>query len=117
MRLLKKIGRNKMVAISRETLITKHCKRRASERYQLNVNRKARIELLNIIKAKKIRKSNGKITGSDSDSRRIIEIPVFLSKELCRINDNVQFGDWAKVVYDIKKDRIVTFLPINKNNN
>jgi hypothetical protein len=86
--------------------IANHIKKRALERYNYVINRKARTELLEIIKNNKC-----KIIKYDG-SAVLMDVPIFLSKEMMRLNNDIKFGDLAKVIYHQKLKRIVTFLPI-----
>jgi hypothetical protein len=94
-----------MVSLSKKESI--HFTQRMDERYGLRVNRKARSELVACIQ-------NGKaeVIKKLSHSRSIFRVPIFLSKELCRLNDNIQFGDRLVMMYDTKRGKLATVYPI-----
>jgi len=85
--------------------ITKHLNRRGRERFGYTLNRKARIELVNLIR-KNFKKYF--VEEREHNKRFLLKVPVFLSKEMVKLNDNIRFGDFIYVIYDKKVCRIIT---------
>jgi hypothetical protein len=85
-----------------------HFKNRMKERHGIYINRKARAELLNLINNNKYKYIANSV---DSMNRILISIPIFLSTTLCKINDNIKFGDRVLVIYDKKVRKIITVYP------
>lgn len=92
--------------------ITKHLKRRAKERFGYEMNRKARVELVNIIR-KNFRKY---LISKEIEGRYLLKVPVFLSEEMRKINNSIKFGDFASIIYDKKNCRIITMWRVSEEN-
>lgn len=92
--------------ITKDKAINIHFTRRMEERYGLKINRRVRAELVKWIK-------RGKAVYLEriSNNRSMLEVPIFLSGVLVKDNENVKFGDKLVMIYDKKRQRLITVLP------
>lgn len=89
------------------TSITVHLKQRMSERFNLKLNRKARLELVEWIE-RQCWSTLGAVKDTRYSHRYIITVPLFLCKTLREMNESIKWGDKAVVVYEAKLHRVIT---------
>jgi hypothetical protein len=95
--------------------ITVHLKKRMEERFNLKLNRKSRLEVVQWIE-KQPWTSLGVIKDTRYPQRYIINMPLFLCKTLRETNENLKWGNRAIVVYDKNLHRILTAWQEEENN-
>jgi len=98
--------------------LVKHFIHRAEQRFELNLNRQARIELNNIASSSSNRIIAKQPYGSSKkEVRQIIILPLYKSKTTVELNPDIKFGDNVIVVFDKKLQKIVAILKQHKVGN
>jgi hypothetical protein len=87
--------------------ITTHLKKRAEHRFDLKLNRQARTELSLLAWDKK----KSKILERQGKFRSVRLIPLFLSRAVRELNEDIKFGDTIIAVCDSNVRKVITVLP------